>query len=377
VFSARNTSDTTTSQPSVWIWDTQQEEQHQQEPSPSYSYTNFPSLLSPRRFTFFNNKLYFLANNPQQGLELYVYDGVSEPAQVGEISPGAQGITFLSNPGVANDELLVMTVNTTQSGWNLCVVDKMGVMTLLPISVTSGYVDGFDYVKIQENLYFVGPGTASRVLWRANLTSMAIDKVKVGGAEIPVNYRLAAMSNSVVFDWSDYTPANTVVTLRSYDGVSLRNISVLANCSRCFNPHLLPLHSVTSSACDTSSLPATTNNTNKVIIFITKGSDGPVIIFEYDGNNDTLSQYNTSFYTNYVVYPSIFGNYAMMASNFVDIGLELGVFDLATFTFSRFDLAPGNSGSSNPTGKQKKLIVMSQCIFYMKPINLSRCCFHF
>jgi ELWxxDGT repeat protein len=112
----------------------------------------------------FNDKLYFSANNGENGTELYVSDGTSEGTKlVKDISPGANeyGYNYGSYPYdlVEFNGKLYFGANNRETGTELYVSDGTAEGTQLLIDIGENNYDGnssspSNFVELNDKLYF-------------------------------------------------------------------------------------------------------------------------------------------------------------------------------------------------------------------------------
>ena len=164
-------------------------------PGSSYSYYGYTSVnsSSPFGFTEFNNKLYFSAGDGENGRELWVTDGTAEGTQLLlDINPGSSysyyGGTY-PNGSYASDltefnDKLYFSANDGENGNELWVSDGTaeGTQLLLDINSTSSYSYYGDtypnssyasgFTEFNDKLYFsANDGENGNELWVSDGTA--------------------------------------------------------------------------------------------------------------------------------------------------------------------------------------------------------------
>ena len=145
-----------------------------------YSYSSYPSDIVE-----FNDKLYFSANNGENGNELFVSDGTAEGTQLlVDIKPGSNnyGYIYGSNPSYLtelNDKLYFMA-DSSENGRELFVSDGTAEGTQLLVDLRPGS-DGYGYnygsapynlVTFNDKLYFTAEnGESGRELFVSDGTA--------------------------------------------------------------------------------------------------------------------------------------------------------------------------------------------------------------
>ena len=140
---------------------------------------------SPRDFTEFNDKLYFSANNGESGRELWVTDGTVEGTQLlVDINPGGSGY-YYGNGSYPSDLTefngkLYFSANDGENGNELWVSDGTAESTQLLIDINPGSSNyGYNYGSYAENftefndkLYFTAnDGETGNELWVSDGTA--------------------------------------------------------------------------------------------------------------------------------------------------------------------------------------------------------------
>jgi ELWxxDGT repeat protein len=126
----------------------------------------FPNNSFPRSLVEFNDKLYFSANNGENGTELYVSDGTGSGTKlVKDINPGADkyGYSYGSYPYdfVEFNGKLYFGANNEETGTELYVSDGTTVGTELLVDISPGENDfgaysssPSNFVELNDKLYF-------------------------------------------------------------------------------------------------------------------------------------------------------------------------------------------------------------------------------
>ena len=138
-------------------------------PSFFYNYYNgssTPNGSYPRDIVEFNDKLYFSADNGENGSELFVSDGTAEGTQLLiDLRPGFRnyGFSYSSYPSnfIEFNDRLYFTANDGDNGGELFVSDGTAEGTQLLVDINPGSIDGFsdssypsDIVEFNDKLYF-------------------------------------------------------------------------------------------------------------------------------------------------------------------------------------------------------------------------------
>ena len=152
---------------------------------PGTSNYGYPYSSSPYNFTEFEGKLYFTANDGENGNELWVSDGTSNGTQlVKDIRPGTGNYgdnysSYASNLTEFNSKLY-FTANDGENGNELWVTDGTteGTQLLLDIDPDTGnygYVDGSyasNFIEFNSKLYFsANDGENGNELWVSDGTT--------------------------------------------------------------------------------------------------------------------------------------------------------------------------------------------------------------
>ncbi len=134
----------------------------------------------PRNFTEFNNKLYFTANDGENGDELWVSDGTSEGTQLAkDINPG-NGDSFPIYFTEFNNKLY-FTANDNENGRELWVSDGTSEGTQLAKDINPGSGNSFpeSLTEFNDKLYFgAEDGENGDELWVSDGTSEGTQLVK-------------------------------------------------------------------------------------------------------------------------------------------------------------------------------------------------------
>ncbi|WP_019505636.1 ELWxxDGT repeat protein [Pleurocapsa sp. PCC 7319] len=165
-----------------------------------YAYSSYAS-----NFIEFNDKLYFTANDGDNGNELWVSDGTTEGTQlVTDIRPGSSNNSYIYSSSPNNltefNGQLYFTANDGDNGNELWVSDGTSEGTQLlvdirPGSSDYGYIYGSyasDFIEFNEQLYFTADdGENGRELWVSDGTSegtqLLVD-IRPGSSDYGYNY---------------------------------------------------------------------------------------------------------------------------------------------------------------------------------------------
>ena len=150
----------------------------------NYNYDSDPS-----NFIEFNGKLYFSADDGENGRELWVSDGTSEGTElVADINPGSDGsynYSFSSGGFIEFNEKLYFLADDGENGDELWVSDgtSEGTELVADINPGSGFFDPFDsepryFIEFNEKLYFTADdGENGNELWISDGTSEGTELV--------------------------------------------------------------------------------------------------------------------------------------------------------------------------------------------------------
>ena len=122
--------------------------------------SGLPSGSNPDNFFEFNNRLYFSANDGENGRELWVSDGTRESTQLlADLNPGSDG----SSPDsfVEFDDQLYFSADNGESGRELFVSDGTAAGTQLLIDLYPGVTFSYpnnsfadNFIEFDDRLYF-------------------------------------------------------------------------------------------------------------------------------------------------------------------------------------------------------------------------------
>ena len=147
---------------------------------------------NPRDFIEFNDKLYFAANDGENGKELWVTDGTTEGTQLAvDISPGMSddSSAYVSYPGdfIEFNDKLYFSASDGENGRELWVTDGTPQGTNLvkdinPGESDDGFVNGSsprDFIELNNKLYFSADNEENgRELWVTDGTPEGTNLVK-------------------------------------------------------------------------------------------------------------------------------------------------------------------------------------------------------
>ena len=140
--------------------------------SSNYGYSNNRSS-NPSNFIEFNDRLYFSADDGENGSELFVSDGTAAGTQLlADIAPGSNYYGFYDNPGsnpryfIEFNDRLYFAANDGESGRELFVSDGTAEGTQLLIDLNPGVYDSYrgpsrpqdsypsNFIEFNDRLYF-------------------------------------------------------------------------------------------------------------------------------------------------------------------------------------------------------------------------------
>jgi len=173
---------------------------------------------APAELTVFKNILYFAADNGQTGIELWQYDGISFNI-VADINPGLVG----SNPDdlIVFNNLLCFAADDGQNGFELWIYDG-GSITPVIITPGSNGSGPNDFIILRNTLYFRYDDTQSGFeLWQfdGSVATLAADINPGSSSSFP--WQFAVFRNELFFQAFHSQYGNE---LWKYDG----NTAILA-----------------------------------------------------------------------------------------------------------------------------------------------------
>ena len=159
--------------------------------NPGTSNYGYPNSSSPNGFTEFNDKLYFTANDGENGNELWVSDGTAEGTQLlVDINPGTSNYGYSYGSYADNftefNNKLYFTANDGENGNELWVTDGTAEGTQLLADIRPGSSNynynyssyASDFVEFNDKLYFTADdGENGRELWVTDGTTVGTQLV--------------------------------------------------------------------------------------------------------------------------------------------------------------------------------------------------------
>jgi ELWxxDGT repeat protein len=153
--------------------------------NPETSNYGFTSGSSPFNLTEFNDRLYFSASDGENGRELWVSDGTTDGTQLlKDINPGGSdsGFTynFLGDFTELNDRLY-FGANDGENGNELWVSDGTAEGTQLLVDIDPGASSSYpsDFTELNDRLYFgANDGENGRELWVSDGTAEGTQLLK-------------------------------------------------------------------------------------------------------------------------------------------------------------------------------------------------------
>ena len=300
-------------------------------------YLNYDGL--PKHFATLDNKLYFSAESPDYGRELWVYDGVNEPTLVVDIRPGTDSanvqfltvlgdkLTFSANDGVNGAEL-----------WQYNPATDSAQM-VADINPGSSGGDVRDPVIYQNKLYFRAyESSTGRELWVYDGTN-APSMVFEGRAGTSSGYPeyMHVFKNKLYFQAHD---ASGDEELWVYDGTNAQLVAEL-NPTGYGGPSLF------------------TEFNDKLYFKATDGVHG-YELWEYDGVNtpSMVSDINPTGGAN-IQYPIVYDNQLMFYADDSVHGYELWQYDGVNPPSLFADINPGSNSSS-----YTQMIVFNDVLYF-------------
>lgn len=151
---------------------------------------------APRNFRVFNNRLYFSAQNANNGLELWEFDGVSVPALLADINPGPNDalLTQQQEQGlVVHNNRMYFTAQNGTNGYELWYVDDAGQVDMIELN-PNGDAFPLGITSMNDHVYFTATDSSgARQLWRLESNDVP---VSVGGISTT---RLRTFGNRLYF----------------------------------------------------------------------------------------------------------------------------------------------------------------------------------
>ncbi len=193
-------------------------------PSVGGYYNSYPLSSSPYNFKEFNGKLYFTANDGENGNELWVSDGTTAGTQLlVDIRPGSSNDgSYASNLTEFNDKLY-FTANDGVNGNELWVSDGTTAGTQLLVDIRPGSSDydynyssnAYNFTKFNGKLYFTAnDGVNGNELWVSDGTT--------AGTQLLVDIRPGSSDSSYAYSSyaSNLTEFNDKLYFTANDGVN-------------------------------------------------------------------------------------------------------------------------------------------------------------
>ena len=163
-------------------------------------YSYFPKSSYARNLVEFNDKLYFIANDGESGRELFVSDGTAEGTQLlADIRPGinnyGSGYSSSAKDFTEFNDKLYFTANDGENGNELWVTDGTAEGTQLLVDLrpgTSNDGSGYgsypsDFIEYNDKLYFIADnGESSREIFVSDGTAE--------GTQLLIDFRPGANS---------------------------------------------------------------------------------------------------------------------------------------------------------------------------------------
>ena len=184
-----------------------------------------PSSSNPDNFIEFNDKLYFTADDGENGYELWVSDGTTSGTQLLlDINPGISNYGYAKSSYASNfiefDDKLFFTANDGENGHELWVSDGTTSGTQLLLDINPGmsnygsYPGGSslsDFIEFDDKLFFTADyGENGRELWVSDGTSSGTQLLlDINSYIIEYGYEYGFhLSNFTEFDGKLYFTAN-------------------------------------------------------------------------------------------------------------------------------------------------------------------------
>ena len=151
--------------------------------NPGSSPYGYPNSSSPSSFTKFNNKLYFQADDGENGSKLWVSDGTTEGTQlVEDINPGG-GYYGASYPKylIESNDQLYFTADDNENGRELWVSDgtSEGTQLVKDINFGTGGSSPSGFTEFNDKLYFRAEDSENGIeLWVSDGTTEGTQLVK-------------------------------------------------------------------------------------------------------------------------------------------------------------------------------------------------------
>jgi len=242
---------------------------------------------NPRTLTEFDGNLYFQANNPAYGYELWEFDP-TDPGNptVYDTYPGSK--SSASNYFNTHNGKLYFTANDKTYGYELWEFDPATSTTSVITDINpSGNSSPISVgmkgsIVLNNKLYFGADDGSSRQLWEfdpATSTSTKItNMVSTGDNRSPIPI---LVENGKLFFYGEDT--NLGVELYYYDGTS-----VTGPLTEAISPG--KLSTIADNSFATATLPTITSFGNKVYFRgMVNGDSSKYEVFEFDTTTDTLS----------------------------------------------------------------------------------------
>ncbi len=286
----------------------------------------------PSNLTVFNNTLYFAADNGQTGVELWQYDGLTLNL-VADIKPGSVS----SNPDdlIVFNNLLCFSADDGQNWFELWTYDGNSVT---PVIITPGSNGSgpSDFNIFQNSLYFKYDDTQSGFeLWKydGNAANLVADINPGSSGSFPVHFKV--FNNALYFQAFHSQYGNE---LWKYDGQTAGLVADI-------NPG------------SNSSIPTDLTSLNDALLFVANDGQSGRELWRYEAVGTSLvSDINPGLNNSFPGKLTVFNNSLYFVADDSQSGKELWMYDGTNATMlADINPGPGNADPEALAGFDSKL----------------------
>ncbi|MEO6950079.1 MAG: ELWxxDGT repeat protein [Ginsengibacter sp.] len=297
---------------------------------------NNPSITSEPEFTTVGNKVFFIAEEPLTGKELYVSDGTREGTRLIDINPGT-GSSSPSNLTEMGGFLYFSAYDRLQSkGTELWRSDGTpeGTTVVKDIYVSQGMSSyPTQLTNVNGTLYFVADdGIHGKELWKSNGTEVGTELVK----DIVANYgssnpfRLTAVESTLYFSATNGTDGIELWKSNGTEATTIMVKNINTNAGASSNPNYL-------------------TNYNGMLYFAATDADGHYELWKSDGtpgNTKMVEDIIPGSFASGAAYLTVFNGSLYFSATDIAHGREVWKTEGTTGTTVMLkDINPGSASS--------------------------------